>query len=239
MPATAIQRRLQSKGGGRSPVGNKTPAQTTPQFTGRPVGGLTPLQPENSVPGPVDQTGLRFNPVYADVFRNLDRQLVGSQAGAQSQLNQLSEQRDRGVYDTEQMAQAARRALTQRMADQGILRSGVHVGARSDLNSDVISAIDSLNQQYNQGVTGVNTNLAQYMADLDSQREALRLAQARDEIETRLQEESRRASAASQLAYVQEIMNFLQGRQLGNQPNPYPTGRASRTLPPRSDPRMK
>lgn len=196
-------------GHGPVPVGNKVMGQS--QATGNTdiISQLQALLQQQS--GPVDQTGLRFNPAYADAFRNLDRSQVAAQTQAQSGRNQMTENYQRSVSDNERLAQAARRALSSRMADSGILHSGVNVGARSDLNTDFIRQLGDMSNQYASGNAGIENNLADAMSQLQSSREGLRFGQARDEVQSRLGEEQQRSSGQAQIEYLIQLLSNLNG----------------------------
>lgn len=149
--------------------------------------------------GPVDQTQARFDPVAAAGYRGLDRQLADLQAGTQFRLGNLLEDRTRSVADTERMNSEALEALQARMADQGILRSGINVAARNNQNQNYLRAVDQIQNLYQRGVTGAELERTSGVNNLNSQRELIQAQAAQQEAQQRVMEEQRRAQTSAQL----------------------------------------
>lgn len=222
MPPILAGRLGVNPGAGAAGVGNSSPSPSGNPYNSPavnpPVETPAPATPGQFNMSPSDK--LRFNAQYAGMYRNLDTQQAQTQADRSSYLNRLTSDYDTTMAESERNQALARRLLQARMADQGILRSGINVGEQGELGEEYLRHIDSLNRARTGGVEDVESSTARALSQLNMQREQLMFNQARDE-ETRMRED---AMAQAQAEAQQAALQRLQA----SQPKPTPTGQLVR-----------
>lgn len=140
-----------------------------------------------------------FNAVAAAETRGVDRTLADLTTSVQQALNNLSQDRTRAVGDVERNQSDMLRQLQARMADQGILRSGINIGARGELNEDHVRNIERIQDLYQRGVTDENFRQSSGTNTLNSQREIIAARAAQEEAAERLGTEQQRAQTLAGL----------------------------------------
>lgn len=197
------------------PVGNKVP--------GSPVNsGGTPGFQENSgqqLGQPVDTPApdrLRFDAQYAPLYRQLDEQQGRLASDYNLQSGRLQMDADAMLRRLGQVRDNDLRANEERMADNGILRSGINVAQQGRIGQDYVGGVNDLEGNRSRSLSDLARILSDSLSGLNSQRESLMAQQGRDETMARLQEAEARAQAEAQQRYLQNL--------LAQQPQPTPTG---------------
>lgn len=212
----SVQDQLLNKGAGSLRGVDKGQPVTAPV----PV-PVTQTPPNTTGPTPADR--LKFNAQYAGLYRNLDTQQAQLQSDRSTYLNRLTSDYDVTAQEGERNQALARRLLQSRMADQGILRSGINVGAQGTLGEDYLRYMDELSRTKAQATTDVESETARALNGLNMQREQLMFQHARDE-DIQARED---AMAKAQAEAMQAALDRLQA----SQPKPTPTGQLTRQQP--------
>jgi hypothetical protein len=151
-----------------------------------------------TIQGQPVQTG-GFDDIFAAQNRMYDRQLADLQSQIAASLGDLSTDRTRSVQDQERAREQAGRSLQARMADQGILRSGINVGAQGRLNEDHLRNLDTITQLYNRGVRNAELQRTSGINQITSGREMSQAEAARRAAQEALAAQQQRAGTVSGL----------------------------------------
>lgn len=181
-----------------------------------PRGGASMVSP-GYVPGiskpELAQPNLGFNPSYQDQFRQLDQQGVEAQSAADLTLQRLMQnlqEQQRGLQSQEGDAQ---RLIRDRLASQGILRSGITQQESGNIGNRFLEQFQGLQQNNARQGDDVRRMLQERLSGIGNQRSQLQTEQARAEAEARQTTDIE--NARRQAAYEEAQRN---------QPQPTPTG---------------
>ncbi len=200
-PTPSVRQPLPSSGySSPGQVGGTT--QRTGTVSTQPVGGVQRAIPYNGAGGgtttPQKEESLRFNPQYAGQYRNLDAQQVNVNTERNTGLSRINSDYTRQKQEGTRLQKLAIERLRERMSDQGILRSGVTVGAQSDSEGDFLRYLDELALGKSRGIEDVEMGTQRALTAIGLQREQAMQSQAREEAMARQQEALNKARMEQQ-----------------------------------------
>lgn len=203
--------------GGEPAAGGGLNTNYTPQtFGSNPSGGSGNIQgyPMNGGPGYTNLDDAAFDKTYQTNWDSLQRRLAD--AGSQYDLSNQTDEEDyqRALRETGQQQELDSAALVDRMANQGMLRSGIQVKAQGDLADSYAKRLDEFNRQRTSAKTQRETNYTGIKRDIQDQLAALQNERA-------AREAARQEAIAKQIAEQQA--NAQEALQRG-QPQQTPTG---------------
>lgn len=194
---------------------NKNRVQTASSFANDPTGQLTDsggvanllptlnqarqsVTPINAIPIPKvqDTSGLQFNQKYSGLVQGLDASANDAAYGKAQQERAVDEGYQRDTIEAQRLQKIAQQKLLERMAGQGILKSGVTLSENTNLAGDFSRYLADLG--YN-SANKKNNIAAEYAGNLNKiagQKQGLYFQQATEEEATR-QEAARRSAEAS------------------------------------------
>lgn len=170
---------------------------------------------------------LRFDAAYAPLYRQLDEQQGRLASNFQQDSGRLSNSTQAMQRRLEQLRDQNLRGNEERMADNGILRSGINVAQQGRIGQEFLGQTNDLQSQQAMGISDLSRSLSDALSGLNSQREGLMANQARDEMSSRLEEAQARANAEAQQNYLRNL--------LAQQPQPTGTGVYQRPQPQAND----
>lgn len=197
------------KGGGLPPVGNKVMANDNQ--------GSNPSPPSSSGGGASNPATLGYSSQFSPLLQALDRQQAMLAQQGQQQINDIEVGTQRDLSQAERLQETARRRLQERMADQGILRSGANINAQADLGMEYQQLLDQINTGRATGLRDVNINSQNAMADIAFQRESMAGQIANEQAQQAREDAQRRAQAE---AAAEEVRRRTEAAQ----PRPSATG---------------
>lgn len=129
----------------------------------------------------VDDFG--FDAFYETELGNLQRRLADARSQFDLANQQDVEEYERAVRDTERQQELEAASLLDRLANQGILRSGIQVKAQSDLGESYQRRLADLERRKTEGQTGRQTEFSNYQRDVNDQIAMLQQEHTRREAE--------------------------------------------------------
>lgn len=185
------------------------PAQT-PEQLGAAGGSQNPTTTQ---PGSTP-----FDANYAQALRDLAKQQADLNSYEEFQKRRQGENYATQTRDLGIAKDRALKALEARMADQGILRSGIYVGKQGETGEDFARQGGDLAQQNAQLLEEITRNVTQQRNSLDSQKTQIEMQRTRDLVQQQLAE----AMANAQRQGNQEIVNAInqQNQSIINQTQP-------------------
>lgn len=194
--------------------------------------------PSNLIPLPVrTQTtpvGTRYDPVYEQTVNSINQGLAGLQSQKERDTRYLNEDYSTASRNLAQNQTKVQAGLSHRMANSGLLHSGVNVGAITNRTRDYQQDVGDLERNKARGLEGIASNIAARQAEYQDRLSAAQADKAERDTAYEVQQakEAADAQAAKDFAdqqrqWMQEIQNsILQSVQ----PVVAPTGQLS--LPP-------
>lgn len=166
-------------------------AQASGMTGGADQGGLTR-------PAPIEPN-MGFNAGYEDMYRELDQRKLNAQSQSDLALQRLQQQVQLGQRDMEVESGRAQKQVLDRMAAQGILRSGITAQEQGRIGEDYSSRLNSMNQNAATSGDDIRRALQDILSGIEQNRGQLRAEQARAQAEE--QRQAAIANAQAQAAY--------------------------------------
>jgi hypothetical protein len=172
-----------------------------PNYTPQP-NSISPI-PDNAMPDYKSLDDMAFDRTYQTNYDALQRRLADASSQYDLANQQDEEEYQRAIRETGQQQELDAAGLTDRMANQGILRSGIQVKAQGDLAKSYQNRLGEFDRQRNSSktqregaYTGIKRDVQDQLAGLQNERTSREAAR---------QEAIARRMAESQAQSQQEL----------------------------------
>lgn len=154
--------------------------------------------------GSIDDMG--FDKYYEQGIDSIGRRLADARSKFDMANQRDAEDYERAIRDSQQQQQLDAGALLDKMANQGLLRSGINVKAQTDLGESYQRRMADYERARNESRTGRESEFASFQQALNDEKAGLQQERARREAEAQKE--------AARLAAQQAQMNQLGQYQL-------------------------
>lgn len=179
----------------------------------------------------------KFNPAYEETLRSVNERLAGLTSQEELGRRRIAEDYSTGMRQAGEGHEQNIKGLQERLANQGILRSGINVGEQGRLGTEYQKQQEALGQGQSRGIEDLVRGLTAQRQSLESERRlsesdrareeaTFRDTLAREEAETEANERFKQQQNADMEALKQKILDL-------SQPKPTPTGQLVPPPPPR------
>jgi hypothetical protein len=165
--------------------------------TGQGMGQAPENRPGMQRPNPV-QADLGFMPFYEDQLRQLDSSAADAQSQGDLTVQRIQNALQQGTQRLSQQQQQQSSQLNDRMAANGILRSGITVGEQGKLADQYTQNLGDLQQNAAMQTDDTKRAVLQALQAISSQRGQINMNMARDKAQAQQQADMQNALAEAQ-----------------------------------------
>ncbi len=193
-------------------LASRRDASTQPGFSAQPVG--TPqlamdavgrrLQNLNQMPG--------YDPAFAAAETSLSRREAGIASEEELARRRMQEDYQLQESEAERARKRVQEELEARMAQQGILRSGINVGEQAEVGEEHQRFIGQLGQRRARGLEDLGRDVTRQREAIQQERAQLQMERARQQAQQQLEQ------------LLQQIQNQQQQVLAGQMPQRSPSG---------------
>lgn len=181
----------------------------------------------------------RFNPRYEETIRSVNERLAGLTSQEEHGRRRFDEDYSTNMTKLGEGHEKGITSLQERLANQGILRSGINVGEQARMGGEYQKAQGELGTQKARGIEDMVRELTGQRQGIETERRLAEADRGREEVDFRdtlaREESQREADEAFRVKQAEELEALRTKITELSQPKPAPTGQL---IPPPPPPQM-